>query len=53
MRVTAGLAMVGWLALQPALETLAAQIVAEESAATQDSLAVVRDPLAIAVPCSL
>ena len=41
--MTVGLAMVGLLVLQPALEILEAQNVAEKSAVTQD-------PLAVAVP---
>jgi hypothetical protein len=57
VRVTVALAMVGWLALQPTLGILEAQGVAEKSGAPQDSLtlmqdslSVVRDPLALPVP---
>ena len=48
MRVTIGLAMAGWLVSQPALETLEAQSVAEEPAATQDPSALMEDSLAVA-----
>ena len=48
MRVTIGLAMVGWLVLPPALETLEAQSVAEEPTVTQDPSAPVEDSLAVA-----
>ena len=42
------MAMAGWLVSQPALETLEAQSVAEEPAATQDPSALMEDSLAVA-----